>query len=339
MYYTYWYKRYWRANMDMNQESLSNDNDSTIMEAYQAAFFNLPGMAYLLDAHCALIGCNQHLLDFLSLTSIEEKTPGSLYKLMLKSGLWSESQIQNIKTKDIELILTENPTIDEQALQMIDAHDAIQQFQITRIPLFNKNKTVIALLVILHDLTKQKHLEEQVEKMKAQLQQFNARTESTISITKVAPEQTHSQPQTPTHALNILIVEDNVVAQKAAQSIMMQLDCNVDIASTEAQLLSIFTPGKYDIIFMDISLEETSGYLLSRKIRELEKDTEHHAIIIALTGYKADMLATDCGYYQIEGAITKPLTIEQARQIIQRYLLHIDITVKDLKPATPPEAS
>jgi hypothetical protein len=53
--------------------------------------------------------------------------------------------------------------------------------------------------------------------------------------------------------------------------------------------------------------------------------------IIALTGYEADVVKYDCEQYFMEGAITKPLTSEQAEQIIKHYVYHMDVVVQGLK--------
>lgn len=127
------------------------------------------------------------------------------------------------------------------------------------------------------------------------------------------------------------MVEDNSIAQKAAQALLMQLDCHVDVAESGDKAALLFEPGKYDLVFMDIGLEDTSGYVVSKKIRQLEQSTEYHVPIIALTGYQADIVKYDCEDYSMEGALTKPLTTEQAKQIIQHYIYHIDIPIHGLK--------
>ena len=53
--------------------------------------------------------------------------------------------------------------------------------------------------------------------------------------------------------------------------------------------------------------------------------------IIALTGYEADVVKYDCRHYFMEGAISKPLTSEQAEQIIKHYVYHLDVPVRGLK--------
>ena len=109
------------------------------------------------------------------------------------------------------------------------------------------------------------------------------------------------------------------------------LECQVNLAATEAELTQCFHPGKYDFILMDIGLEGTSGYLLSKKIRQLEYQSGYCVPIVALTGFDVDVVKTDCDYYFMEGALAKPLTKEQARQLIQRYVYQMPIPIQGLK--------
>lgn len=293
---------------------------------YKTVISHLPDLAYIVDKNCCFIHCTLNFLTYLNLSAIEDTHPGSIYKIMLQSGHWTEKQIQEMKTKDIETLLSGSPRPEVSTLQVVDKEDKIHHYELSRIPILDDTRATMALLVIFKDITQQLYLHQQYEGIKAQLQHLNGQAGQVIhsGATQTIPDR----------SLNVLVVEDNMIAQKAARGILMQMDCTVDIAKSEAQLLEIFSPGKYDLIFMDIGLEETSGYMLAKQIRSQEKNTAHRAPIIALTGYKADMLAADCAYYQMEGAITKPLTLEQARQLVQRYILNIDIPVTGLKLAS-----
>ena len=313
----------------MNKEStaLSELHTSDIChhEIYKAAIAGIPELAYIIDKHCSFIDCNQNFLKHLNISAIEDTHPGTLYKLMLQSGRWTENQIQEMKAKDIETILSGVLPIEDTVLQVIDEQEKIHHYSLSRIPLLDQHQSTIALLVIIKDITQNHYLQEQYDGIKAQLLQLNKQPGQIINP--------GSESNMLAHPVHVLVIEDNLIAQKAAQGILMQIDCTVDIATSEAQFLNVFQPGKYDMILMDIGLEETSGYMLAKQIRNMEKDTGYRVPIIALTGYKADMLTTDCAYYQMEGAITKPLTLEQARQLIQRYIFNIDIPVTGLKLA------
>lgn len=293
---------------------------------YHEAIARLPDFVYLIDKNCTLITCNYHLLNFLNISAIDDHYPGALYKAMIESAQWTEQQVQDMRTKDIEALLSDNADIKKSTLQVIDKQESIHHYAVSRIPLLNEHHSAVALLVMIKDITEERHLSEQYEGIKAQLQQMNARSEPVINH--------EATPTTLTHPLTMLIVEDNIVAQKAAQQILLQMDCVVDIAATEVEMLAHFQPGKYDMVFMDIGFTDTSGYMLAKEIRSLEKDSEHHVPIIALTGYKAEMITADCAQYKLEGAITKPLTLEQARQLVQRYIFNLDIPVTGLNLAS-----
>jgi CheY-like chemotaxis protein len=129
---------------------------------------------------------------------------------------------------------------------------------------------------------------------------------------------------------NILMVEDNLVAQKVEQAMFEDLNCKVNVAASGKQALALFLPGKYDLVLMDIGLADTTGYIVAKKIREMEKVTPHHVPIIALTAYKADVVKYDCADYTMEGVITKPILFEQVSKIISRFVFKKDIEVDGL---------
>jgi CheY-like chemotaxis protein len=259
----------------------------------------------------------------MGLDCLPEKNIGSLYKMMGEHGLWSKEQIQIIKKIDINTILTAEPQINVPDLPVLDNKGEVIYYQSSRIPLLNNSGEVDGLLVIFNDISEQKKLSEQLELIKKQLQLQNANPDK-ISTTNAFLNNRSSPPK-------ILIVEDNEIAQKAAQSILMNNDCLVEIAGTEERFDTLFEPGKYDLVFMDIGLENTSGYVMAKQLRLKEKGTGHHVPIIALTGYEADTVRLDCDYYQMEGVITKPLTAEQVKQIIQHYIFHINLEITGFK--------
>lgn len=290
---------------------------------YQSIFSHSPDLAYLIDKNCSFLACNDNFLQHLGLPAIEEKAVGTLYRYMKGSGFWREQQLQNMKQKDIETILSGVQVKEPSELPLEHKDGRLYFYQVTRTPIFDAEKKVTALLVQLKDITVAKRMQEQMDKIKKELAKFNA--DKTLPIHKA----------TQTEALRILIVEDNITAQKAAQAILMQVDCTVDVADSEPQLTDLFKPGKYDLVLMDIGLEETSGYMLARYIRVQEEGSGNHVPIIALTSYNAELLTRDCQHYSMEGAITKPLTLEQARQLIQHYIYQIEVPISGLKLAGP----
>lgn len=291
---------------------------------YIQAFQFIPGYAYILDKNGILLDCNARLLQLLQLSHIPSTNPGSLYKMLSEHGLWTDEQTKILKKNDIDVIVSGEARIDTQELPIINAKGDATYYLTSRIPLLDNNHHVNGLLVLLADITHERYLSDQVEKMTQQLQKQNANTTHSTNHT-ISPQKT-TPPM-------ILIVEDNAIAQKAAQAILMNNDCIVDMAQNDIEFLATFKPGKYDLVFMDIGLENTSGYMMAKQIRSQEKNTSYHVPIIALTGYEADTVQFDCDYYQMEGVITKPLTTEQVKQIIQHYVFHINLEITGFKSA------
>jgi CheY-like chemotaxis protein len=298
-------------------------NQSDIQHYYLSIINQLPNLVYLLDKNCTLTGCNQHFCDLLAIKNSAEAIGTPPYKLLVAKALWSSERVELFKKDDINALLSDEPLKDREEAPIIQPNGDIVYYLSSRIPLLNEAQEVVGLLGILTDVSQQKKMEEQLSKIKEQLQYYNAQKE---------PESAKKSTQfSDKHPPKVLMVEDNSIAQKAAQSLLMQLDCHVDVAACGDKAMALFTPGKYDLVFMDIGLEDTSGYIVSKRIRQLEKGTPFHVPIIALTGFEADVVKYDCDEYTMEGALTKPLTSEQAKQIIQHFIYHIDIPVQGLK--------
>lgn len=298
----------------------SSGNIKDRSQYYQEILYSLPNIIYVLDENCALTECNSNFLKLFGLKQLDDvgKNP---YRQLVNLAHWSEERVGLLKQNDINSLLSGETSVDKEEPPILDQKNNVFYFNVTRIPLFDKEKTVIGLLVVLVDISEHKKMAEQIEKLKEQLQLNNAKAPTPASSPVMAAEKLPK----------ILMVEDNTVARKSAQSLLMQLDCQVDVADSGDKAASLFKPGKYDLVFMDIGLEDTSGYVVSKKIRQMEKDTQFHVPIIALTGFEADVVKYDCDEFYMEGAVTKPLTAEQAKQIIQHYVYNIDIPVRGLK--------
>lgn len=299
---------------------MKSENILDLAELYQAAFSKMPYLSYLLDKDARLVMCNDRLRELIGAECIAAEA--SLYPCLITALSWSEERVARLKKDDIEALVSGEPHLDVIEPPIVQPDGYILYFHAHRTPLYNAKQKVIGCLVVLVDVTQEQALEQALFQAKAALQKENA--SATMAPKSPYRPQKLTQPE-------VLLIEDNTLAQKAGQALLMQLDCKVTVADSLETMKEAFKPGKFDIVFMDIGLQETSGYVLSKCIRSLEQNTPHHVPIIALTGYEAEVVKHDCNDYFMEGAITKPLTTEQAKQIIQHYVYHIDIPVNGLK--------
>lgn len=304
-------------------ESMKNpQKEQALFQLYADAFSFVPGYLYILDTSGKLLNCNTNLLKQLGMDTLEDHGIGVIYKRMLEKGFGNEQQLLQFKKDDINTLLSEKPHTSDEPVPLWLHHEETRWFKVSRIPLRNENDKIEGLLVMMTDISEQKHLQEQLAKLKKELQNSNRRVAAKFDFDTQEFE-TEASPR-------VLLIEDNFLAQKAAKSVLMSCDCDVDVVTNEKELKAEFEPGKYQLLFMDIGLEGTSGYMLAKEVRKLEQGSRYRVPIIALTGFDAEIVKSDCEYYQMEGAIHKPLTVEQVRQIIQHYIKHIDIDVAGL---------
>ena len=121
----------------------------------------------------------------------------------------------------------------------------------------------------------------------------------------------------PTNAPRILLVEDNPLIQHVTEALLNGAGFSVDIASTGAEALEKFLPGKYGLVYMDIGLPDQDGYSVAHAIREKEKSLA--TPIIALTAHGALDVERFCSRAGMQGVLSKPLTREQATSVWERY--------------------
>jgi CheY-like chemotaxis protein/signal transduction histidine kinase len=109
---------------------------------------------------------------------------------------------------------------------------------------------------------------------------------------------------------NILLVEDNLINQKIVLLSLKKTVKSVEVANNGKEALDKFGSAKFDVILMDIQMPIMNGIVTTKKIRSIEKSTNTHTPIIAITanallGDKEECLAAGMDDY-----ISKPFQIE-----------------------------
>ena len=275
---------------------MNTQHNHDLPQYYLDIIHCMPNIVYWVDLDCMLQGCNLNFVKLLGLKQLNNVT-ATPYELMIKHMPWSAERIEAFRLDDMAVLFSGESVYDVEEQPVYKKNGGVIYFQATRVPLFDADKQVAGMVVILVDKTSQKNMEERLNKV-----------ESDVHAKRMS------------HLPRVLIVEDSLIAQRVAEALFVALNAEVDIAASGDAAVMLFSPGKYDIVLMDIGLQDTSGYIVSKILREMEKNTGHHVPIIALTSYQADVVKHDCKDYFMEGVITKPLTSEQAMQLIQYYV-------------------
>lgn len=295
-----------------NDRILSHSSHHELIHQHYMGIINaLPDVVYWVDVNCKLLGCNKNFVSLLGIQALRDfkNTP---YQLMHKHARWSQKRIETLRLDDMNVIFSGQARNNVEEEPIVDKHGNRLDFKSNRALLFDENNNIIGLVVVLSDNSASKKIQ----------------ADAAVEVKK----KKKTQPQfTKRHLPTVLMIEDNPIAQNVEKSLLTQLNCQVDIAGTGDMALKLFDPGKYDLVLMDIGLGDTSGYVVAKQLRNMEKNTAHHVPIIALTSYRAEVVKSDCEKYFMEGVLSKPLTSEQAEQIIKHYVYHMDVAVPGLQ--------
>lgn len=138
--------------------------------------------------------------------------------------------------------------------------------------------------------------------------------------------------------MKILIVEDEKVSQKKMQVIMQKFgEC--DVVADAIDAIKFFEKAwarraPYDLITLDITLNETSGIDVLIEIRKIEKSMSipdaKQAKVIMVTSHKDRDNITSCLTAGCDSYIVKPFMKETISKCMRRVLLkYIDKVFPD----------
>ncbi len=119
-------------------------------------------------------------------------------------------------------------------------------------------------------------------------------------------------------AINVLLIEDNMMSQKVANIMLKEFGCNVILASDGHEALDQIQQTTFDIIFLDIGLPDMTGYDLAKLI--LNSETKNrYAPIIALTAHALENEKNKCLDIGMSDVLIKPITFDSTRAILLKW--------------------
>ena len=133
---------------------------------------------------------------------------------------------------------------------------------------------------------------------------------------------------------DVLLVEDSVLAQHLAQSILQDLHCEVTVAGSAENALELLKTNDYDLIFADIGLPKMNGIDMVREIRYQEKKEGKKMTPIVGQTAQAD---TENKRKSIEAGMQDVLPKPLSETVVSEVLVQYVPRYAETHP-TPPKA-
>ena len=139
----------------------------------------------------------------------------------------------------------------------------------------------------------------------------------------------------------VLLVEDNPIDRLVLQEMLEQLGCRADIVDDGRGAVEMVATGVCALVLMGIRMPVMDGFLAAEKIREFERteNTPRRIPIIALTAGALEGNPVRCLDAGMDDCLTKPVTLMQLREVLERWLIQDNAHVGSQGTANDPEST
>ena len=126
------------------------------------------------------------------------------------------------------------------------------------------------------------------------------------------------------HPLRILLAEDNVVNQKLAMRLLLQMGYRADLASNGIEAVESAQRQTYDVVLMDVQMPEMDGLEASRRIVARWPDAAQRPRIIAMTANAMQGDREECLAAGMDDYVTKPIRVDQLVDALNQASARLD---------------
>ncbi len=142
-----------------------------------------------------------------------------------------------------------------------------------------------------------------------------------IHIAEKAEKAEKDVPTAPTDGkARVLVVEDIEVNQKVVLNQLKLLGYVTDCVNNGQEALDRLLAHIPDIILMDCQMPVMDGYNATQAIRERERGTDRHTVIIGLTAYAMVGDRQKCLDAGMDDYLTKPVSMEKLADVLAHWL-------------------
>ena len=114
--------------------------------------------------------------------------------------------------------------------------------------------------------------------------------------------------------IRVLVAEDDEVNAKAAQVILEQLGCSVDVATDGTEAVNHFRDRDYDLILMDWQMPLMDGIEATARIRAMPG-----GIGTPIVGTTAGKAHEECLKGGMNDVVPKPFLFDKMRYVLSRW--------------------
>ena len=140
--------------------------------------------------------------------------------------------------------------------------------------------------------------------------------------------------------LKALAVDDNEINREVLAEALQRLGVDVVCVDSAENGLDQFAVGRFDIVFMDISMPGMNGFEATRALRELEaKEHLQRTPVVALTAHAVGRCEQDGRDAGMDGFLTKPFTLAQIEACLTEQVADVDRGDRDRAARSAPGAA
>jgi len=118
----------------------------------------------------------------------------------------------------------------------------------------------------------------------------------------------------------VLLVEDEYINRVLIETMLKQVGMEVTCVENGERAVKEGCGGEYDVVLMDIQMEQTDGLEATRKIRRYEKKNGGHLPVIALTALVMQGDREKCLQAGMDDYLPKPVKRVHLIDILNKYL-------------------
>jgi two-component system sensor histidine kinase/response regulator len=118
----------------------------------------------------------------------------------------------------------------------------------------------------------------------------------------------------------ILLAEDNHINQLVILRILAKLGYKAEAVADGMEAMQAIEKSCYDLILMDCEMPKIDGYSATKRIRNMEKDTGKHIVIVAMTAHALIGDREKCLAAGMDDYISKPIEIKKIQEILEAWL-------------------